>query len=215
MILCAAATFTVAAKDSPEEVNVSSEEKEPETGSKAEDGTSTETNAAASNMEAKDEILSKENTSPENEEADADGKIEEQTHEETNTAASDAEAINEQIAKLAGDYIGTPYVYGGEDLLNGVDSSGFVKAIYAQAGIELPRTINELAGCGTEVPLDSLAAGDVLIYGKQSENQQVQLSHVGIYDGQGQVIHASNDKDGVKASDYDYRPISKVIRIVE
>ncbi len=215
MVLCAAATFTVAAKDSPEEVNVSSEEKEPETDSKAEGGTSTETNAAVSNMEAKDEILSKENASPENEEADADGKIKEQTQEETNTAAANATAINEQIAKLAGDYIGTHYVYGGEDLLNGVDSSGFVKAIYAQAGIELPRTINELAGCGTEVPLDSLVAGDVLIYGKQNEGQQVQLSHTGIYDGQGQVIHASNDRDGVKASDYDYRPISKAIRIVE
>jgi len=61
----------------------------------------------------------------------------------------------------------------------------------------------------------SLAAGDVLIYGKQNEDQQIQLSHVGIYDGQGTVIHAGNDKDGVKASEYNYRPISKVIRILE
>ena len=196
------------------EVNVSYEEKEPETGSKAEDGTSTETSAAASNMEVKDEILSKENVSPENKEADTDGKIEEQMYEETSTAASNATAINEQIARLAEDYIGAPYAFGGEDLSSGVDSSGFVKAIYAQAGIELPRDIYGLAECGTEISLDSLAAGDIVIYGEQNADQQTQLSHVGIYDGEGKVIHASNDRDGVKVSDYDYRPISKVIRIV-
>lgn len=180
MILCAAAAFTAAAKDSSEEVNVSFEAKEPDTGRKTEDETSTETNAAASN-----------------------------------TAAKNGTAVNEQIAKLAEQYIGAPYIFGGEDLSGGVDCSGFVKAIYAQVGIELPRTINELADCGTEVPLDSLAAGDVLIYGEQEEDHQVRLSHVGIYDGKGKVIHASNVRDGVKVSDYDYRPISKVIRILE
>ncbi len=215
MILCAAATFTAAAKNSPEEVNVSSEEKEPDTDREAEDKTSEETNATASDSEAGDEILIEENEEP-----DADRKTEDKTSEDTNAVTSNAATkngtpTNVQIAKLAEDYIGAPYIFGGKDLSSGVDCSGFVKAIYAQMGIEVPGDIYGLAGCGIEIPLDSLAAGDVLIYGEQNEDQQAELSHVGIYNGQGKVIHASNDRDGVKVSDYDYRPISKVIRILE
>lgn len=122
-------------------------------------------------------------------------------------------ATNEQISNLARSYIGAPYQHGGTDLSSGVDSPGFVKAIYAQAGIELPADLHELAASGTEISINELSAGDIIFYSDQTN--MIPLFHTGIYNGCGQVIHASNQKDGVKISDYDYRKISMAVRILK
>ncbi len=117
-----------------------------------------------------------------------------------------------QIAELAKLYLGNPYKAGGTDLAQGTDSIGFVKAIYALAGIELPADIQALAAVGTEVPQEGLSAGDIIIY--SSADGENEFFHAAIYDGSGRVIHASNRKTGIKLSDYDYREISKAIRII-
>ena len=131
-----------------------------------------------------------------------------------NVEKESSETANMQIAKLAESYIGASYQFDGVDLSVGVDSPGFVKAIYAQAGIELPGDINGQAASGTEISLEELSAGDVIFYGEADEDQNV-LNHAGIYNGSGKVIHASNAKDGVKISDFNYRPISKAVRILK
>lgn len=133
------------------------------------------------------------------------------------TAASEQKALSyggsEQIAELAEEYIGAAYRFGGTDLSSGVDSPGFVKAVYEKAGIELPGDMDGQAASGTEISLDELSAGDLIFYGATDESGRGYLAHEGIYNGRGQVIHASNMRDGVKASDLNYREISMAVRI--
>lgn len=123
---------------------------------------------------------------------------------------------NEKIVKLAQKYIGAPYEFGGADLSTGVDSPGFVRAIYGLAGINLPEDIYSLAVNGTEVPIsvEALSAGDILFYGSADGEEKGQPQHAGIYDGNGNVIHASNQKDGVKESKFNYRPALKAVRVL-
>lgn len=129
--------------------------------------------------------------------------------------ASGSAVTGGQIAALAVKYVGGPYRYGGTDLYTGVDSTGFVKAIYALTGIELPSHMNELAGAGTVVSAEALAPGDLVLYGKTNDDQSVSVEHTAIYLGDGQVIHASNAREGVKISDLGYRDICLRIRILK
>ncbi len=131
---------------------------------------------------------------------------------ETTNISKEQQAAGEQIAELAKLYLGNPYKPGGTDLELGTDSIGFVKAVYALAGIELPGDIQALAAVGTEVPLESLSAGDIIIY--SSADGENKFFHAAVYDGSGRVVHASNMKTGIKLSDYDYRSISKAIRVI-
>lgn len=134
-----------------------------------------------------------------------------ETTEADKTATLDLQSAKQgQIVKLAKEYLGAPYKAGGADLSSGVDSLGFIKAIYGLAGIELPADINELADNNIEIPLTELSAGDVVIYSEADSK----LYHAAIYDGNGQVIHASNMREGVKISDLNYREISMAIRIL-
>lgn len=131
---------------------------------------------------------------------------------ETLSGSQVRQTTGEQIAELAKLYIGNPYKAGGTDLEYGTDSIGFVKAIYALAGIELPADIQALASVGTEVSWEDLLAGDIIIY--SSADGENKAFHAAVYDGSGRVIHASNMKTGIKLSQYDYREISKAIRII-
>lgn len=87
---------------------------------------------------------------------------------------------------------GTPYVYGGNSLSRGVDCSGLVQQAYKQLGINVPRTTYEQAKSGKQIPLSALRPGDLVFYNN--------LGHVGIYMGNGKVIHAANSKIGIVTS---------------
>ncbi len=123
--------------------------------------------------------------------------------------AGEQSAAQEQVVALAEKYLGAPYKWGGTDLTDGVDSVGFVKAIYAQAGMELPADIHELIADKKQITLSELCAGDIVIYRAVVGDDD----HAAIYDGNEQVIHASNLRDGVKRSDLNYREIKMAIRI--
>ena len=96
------------------------------------------------------------------------------------------------LINTAMQYLGTPYVYGGNSLTKGVDCSGFVKQIFAKYGYQVPRTSREYPSVGTKVSLSNIKPGDILIYKYGSR-----IGHVAIYIGNGQIIHAANDKKGV------------------
>ena len=121
-------------------------------------------------------------------------------------------SVQKQIVKLAEKYVGAPYQFGGTDLSSGVDSIGFVKAIYALAGFDIPADLSQLSVYGDKVRLDALTAGDIIIYSSEDKSF---YAHAAIYDGNGQVIHASNMRDGVKISDLNYRDIAVAVRIVK
>ena len=91
------------------------------------------------------------------------------------------------VVAYARQFIGNPYVYGGNSLTNGIDCSGFTQQIYAAFGVSLPRVDSEQALCGVEIPLSQAKAGDLLCY----------YGHVGIYNGSGGIIHASSPGVGI------------------
>lgn len=114
-------------------------------------------------------------------------------------------AIEEEDGSYLVDYakqfLGNPYVYGGNSLTNGVDCSGFTQQVFGDNGIELPRTAAQQSQGGVEVDMDDLKAGDLLFYKKKNGK----IGHVTIYCGDETVIHASNEKTGIIISDIDYR----------
>jgi cell wall-associated NlpC family hydrolase len=116
-------------------------------------------------------------------------------------AASSAGAVAEKVAL---EQLGRPYAYGGESP-SGFDCSGLVQYAYQAAGVTLPRTTGEQMSAGTEVSEADLQVGDlVFFYGG---------THVGIYVGSGEVVHAPVPGDVVKITEIAYMPYTTARRI--
>jgi cell wall-associated NlpC family hydrolase len=102
-------------------------------------------------------------------------------------AAQKAIVLELALTKTALRYLGVPYVWGGESA-SGVDCSGFVQAVFRRNGIELPRTADAQFETGHRVSESGLQPGDLVFFQTYSEG----ASHVGIYLGSGQFVHASS-----------------------
>lgn len=116
---------------------------------------------------------------------------------------TDIETLRDSIVDFAKQAEGAAYIWGGNDLSTGVDSSGFVQAVYKNFGYDLPRTSREQLGSSTVVSEDNLLPGDLVFY----KGSDTYVNHVAIYIGDAQVIHATNARDGVKISEMNYRPV--------
>lgn len=112
-----------------------------------------------------------------------------------------------QVVETALSFLGYPYVYGGSTP-KGFDCSGFTSYIYKQYGYSLNRTCSGQLDNGTPVAMSELQPGDLVIFKKYASSAG-RASHVGIYIGGGEFIHASTSKVGViisKLSDAYYTP---------
>ena len=119
-------------------------------------------------------------------------------------SAQTASSNGQAVVDYARQFLGNPYVYGGNSLTNGTDCSGFVKGVYAAFGINLPRTSAEQRSVGYAVSLSEIQPGDIVCYS----------GHVGIYAGNNTLIHASNEKTGITlTSPVTYRSVLAVRRI--
>lgn len=118
------------------------------------------------------------------------------------TAGAGGDNAGAQLVQEALKYQGTPYVWGGNSLTRGVDCSGLVQQLYKKFGVNLPRTTYEQAKAGKVVSIGSLLPGDLVFYntGSSDPNGIGSLSHVGIYIGNGQIIHAPGRGKSVKVS---------------
>ena len=130
-----------------------------------------------------------------------DSKKPEDTAGKTTSSGS---SKGQEIAKFACKYIGYPYVAGGTSLTNGADCSGFVLAVFKNFGYSLPRSSYAQSGAGKGVSYSEAQPGDIIYYG----------GHVGIYIGNGQIVHASTERSGIKITSATYRNIITVRRIV-
>lgn len=97
------------------------------------------------------------------------------------------------IVSYAKRFLGNPYVYGGASLTNGTDCSGFTMSVYAHFGYGLSRSSYTQVNNGRSVSMSSLKPGDLLFYKYGGST----ISHVAIYIGGGQIIHASTEKTGI------------------
>jgi cell wall-associated NlpC family hydrolase len=116
-------------------------------------------------------------------------------------------SLGQQIADFACQFVGNPYVWGGTSLTNGADCSGFTQSVMANFGISIARVAADQAYGGTSVDLGSIQPGDLLFYSDGSS-----ISHVSIYIGNGQVVHASNSNTGIIISSYSYRTPCSAVR---
>ena len=116
--------------------------------------------------------------------------------------------LGNKIASFASQFIGNPYVYGGTSLTEGADCSGFVMSVFSNFGISLPRTATDQSYSGAPVDLGYLQPGDLVFYGYYGS-----ITHVAIYIGNGQVVHAMNESKGINVSSYDIMPIISAVRV--
>ena len=128
----------------------------------------------------------------------------------TTVSSGSSSSLGQEIANFALQYVGYPYVYGGNSLTNGVDCSGFAQQVYLHFGYSITRTAQAQAGDGTPVSLDSLQPGDLVFYADDDGS----IGHVTIYIGGGQVVHASNPYYGIIVSEINYRTPVWAVRII-
>lgn len=117
--------------------------------------------------------------------------------------------VRVDLVNYAKQFLGNPYVWGGTSLTNGADCSGFVLSIFKKYGVSLPHHSASQAKLGTQVSLSEAMPGDLVFYAKNGT-----VNHVAIYIGNGQVIHASSPKTGIKISNVSYRTPYCVRRVL-
>lgn len=121
------------------------------------------------------------------------------------TYANPTGSTGADVVQFAKQFVGNPYVYGGTSLTNGADCSGFVMSVYKNFGVNLPHSSAADRSVGAAVNgLENAQPGDIICYS----------GHVGIYAGNGQIVHASTSKTGIIVSSATYRSILSIRRIL-
>lgn len=140
-------------------------------------------------------------------------KQEEQTQSTSSGTIRTFKNVSKTRASLVNyalQFVGNPYVWGGTSLTNGADCSGFVLKVYEKYGISLPHHAASQAGYGKSISVSSMKPGDLLFYSGGNG-----INHVALYIGNGQVVHASSPRTGIKISSYNYRIPVKVISLLD
>ena len=108
---------------------------------------------------------------------------------EKNASLSEEEkaSLRQTVSNFSKQFVGNPYVYGGTSLTNGADCSGFTMSVYANFGYSIPRGSTDQAYVGIPVSESNLLPGDLVVY----------YGHVGIYAGNGMMVHASTPQGGI------------------
>lgn len=99
-------------------------------------------------------------------------------------------------ARTAERFIGIPYQWGGNTVVDGLDCSGFTKAVYNLCGVNIPRTSREQYRAGNAVSRDELQDGDLVFFG----SSEASINHVGIYIGNGRFVHAPRRGEEIRTA---------------
>lgn len=119
------------------------------------------------------------------------------------------EDLATQIVNYALQFVGGPYVYGGNSLTNGTDCSGFTKLVFANFGINLERSAPSQIYNGVSVGLSNIEPGDIVLSGYNGS-----ICHSSLYIGNGQLVHALNSNVGIVVTDLYIMPIIDVRRVI-
>ncbi|MGE3258571.1 MAG: C40 family peptidase, partial [Geobacter sp.] len=110
--------------------------------------------------------------------------------------SSDERDMGFIAARTAERFIGIPYQWGGNTVVDGLDCSGFVRAVYNLCGVSIPRTSREQYKAGSPVAREDLKDGDLLFFGASASS----INHVGIYVGNGTFVHAPKRGEEIKTA---------------
>lgn len=107
--------------------------------------------------------------------------------------------LREELVRTARSFLGVPYLWGGASADAGFDCSGLTMTVYQLNGFDLPRTSRDQFSTGQPVRKEALEKGDLLFFAPDGDK----VSHVGIYAGQGQFIHASGKGKRIRTDSLD------------
>lgn len=137
-----------------------------------------------------------------------ESKKEEEKPSKVSNAGS---ATGKEIAAYAQKFVGNRYVWGGTSLTRGADCSGFVYTLYQQYGYKLPRvSADQARSAGVKVDVGNRQPGDLIFY----TNSSGTVNHVAMYIGNDKIVHAANSRQGIIISQYNYRKVYAVRRII-
>lgn len=129
---------------------------------------------------------------------------------EETEAVEDDQTARQELVDYALQFVGNPYRTGGSDPNTGADCSGFVKYVMEHgAGISMNRSSRSQATQGQQISAEEMQPGDLIFYGNGSR-----INHVAMYIGDGQVVHASTHKTGIKTSAWNYRSPVKIVNMM-
>lgn len=129
---------------------------------------------------------------------------------------ADTYTSNEQLRKAVVDhamqYVGNRYVSGGSSLAGGTDCSGFTCFVYADFGYSISRTPSgQFSGSGRSIDYSAIQPGDIICYSSNGKS----CTHVGLYIGNGQIVHAANSRRGVVVQNADYDTIIGIKNVID
>ncbi len=126
------------------------------------------------------------------------------------TALQASEAKREEIVAYAKQFVGGRYVYGGTNPHSGVDCSGFTSYVLGNcAGVRLAHSSSTQATQGRQISMAEARPGDLIFYGSGRR-----INHVALYIGNGQIVHASNERTGITISSAGYRAPVSVVNVL-
>lgn len=130
---------------------------------------------------------------------------EEQLVEESQIVTAISENQGLEIVAYGLQFVGNPYVYGGNDLMTGVDCSGYTQQVMKAFGIDIPRTSRDQSKVGQLIAdRSAMQPGDLIFFGTSTEG----INHVGIYAGGDYMIHAGTAATGITISQLNERGFS-------
>ena len=115
------------------------------------------------------------------------------------TAARGDRDMGAIAARTAERFVGIPYRWGGENVVDGMDCSGFVRAVYNLCGLSIPRTSRDQYKAGESVAKEGLQDGDLVFFGSSEDA----INHVGIYVGNGRFVHAPRRGEEIRVTSVD------------
>ena len=121
--------------------------------------------------------------------------------------------LRDSLVEYALQFVGNPYVNGGNSLTKGTDCSGFTKLIFGEYGYSLGRTPgNQYSSAGRSISYSEIQKGDIICY---SSNGGASCTHVAIYIGDGKIVHAANSRKGICIQNADYGKIIGVRNVID
>ena len=185
-----------------------------ENGNPLEADKQTETETAKEETESSEKTTDKEEADAEEAEAEADSDEdeaeEEEAVEEIEAAIEVENDLRSEIVTYALQFVGNRYKYGGTNPNTGVDCSGFTSYVMRHAAeVELPHSSGGQSRMGRVVSSSEMRPGDIICYGSGKK-----INHVALYIGNGQIVHASTERTGIKVSRWNYRTPVRIVNVL-
>lgn len=196
-----------------ENVQENTEEDDKNSGDKdSDDKNSGDKNNNSEDKNSEDKNTEDKNNSDKNDSDKEDSDDKDDTPPKKDTSGDSLDDLRQEVVDYALQYVGGAYISGGQSLSKGTDCSGLTCYVYQHFGYYISRTPGgQLDGTGISVSRDELKPGDIICYETYTEGV---CSHVGMYIGDGKIVHAANRKKGIVVSKIDIHKILGIKRVI-